>query len=65
MVVCSDVAVVDKDLGVVNLGDEAPHDLTLFEAPWDLHVFVVLSHWLSSCPVLISGLGQRFRDRRL
>jgi hypothetical protein len=71
MVVWSVVAVVEIDLGVVNLGDEAPHDLVLSEAPWDIHVFVVLPHWLacmgivlSSCPVLISGLGQRLRDRR-
>jgi hypothetical protein len=72
MVVWSVVAVVEIDLGVVNLGDEAAHDLVLSEGPWDLHVFVVLPHWLacmgivlSSCPVLISGLGQRLRDRRL
>jgi hypothetical protein len=42
MVVWSDVAVVEIDLGAVNLGDEASHDLVLSEGPWDLHVFVVL-----------------------
>jgi hypothetical protein len=42
MVVWSVVAVVEIDLGVVNLGDEAPHDLVLSEGPWDIHVFVKL-----------------------
>jgi hypothetical protein len=71
MVVCSAVAAVEIDLGVVYLGDEPAHDFVLSGGPWDLHVFVAVPHWLScmgivlsSCPVLISGLGQRLRDRR-
>jgi hypothetical protein len=71
MVGRSVVAAVEIDLGVVNLGDEPVHDFVLSEGPCDFHVFVSVPHWLScmgivlsSCPVLISGFGQRLRERR-
>jgi hypothetical protein len=66
----SAVAAVEIDLGVVNLVDEI-NDFVLSESPCDFHLFVSVPHWLScmvivlsSCPVLISGLGQRLRERR-
>jgi hypothetical protein len=69
MVGRSAVAAVEID-GVVNLADEI-HYFVLSESPFDFHVFVSVPHWLScmgivlsSCPVLISGLGQRLRERR-
>jgi hypothetical protein len=63
---CSAVAAVEIDLGV-----ERVHDFVLSESPCDFHVFVSVPHWLlcmgivlSSCPVLIFGLGQKLRERR-
>jgi hypothetical protein len=71
MVDRSAVAAVEIDLVVVNLGDELVHYFVLYEGPWNVHVFVAVPPWLScmgivlsSCPVLISSLGQRLRDRR-
>jgi hypothetical protein len=48
MVVRSAVAVVEINLGVVNLGDEPAHDFVLSEGPWDLYG---ISMCLLRCPI--------------